>query len=73
MYFREMVRPASLALCTPVVMGFLFRSIGEQTNRPMLGIEVHTFFWLTYQFSVVFVLLSGVAIRVWFFVSYIAL
>ncbi len=37
---REMVKPALLALGAPVVVGFVFRWIGEVTDRSMLGVEV---------------------------------
>lgn len=37
---KEMVKPACLALLTPVVIGFLFRFIGEYTERALLGVEV---------------------------------
>lgn len=37
---REMIKPACLALGTPVLVGFSFRFLGEQTGRQMLGVEV---------------------------------
>ena len=36
----EMIRPAMLALCTPVAVGLLGRFIGRMTDRKMLGVEV---------------------------------
>jgi len=36
---REMIRPASLALVTPVVVGLLFRFVGQYRGQQMLGVE----------------------------------
>jgi len=37
---REMVKPALLALGAPIGVGFLFKTIGGMTGRPLLGLEV---------------------------------
>jgi inorganic pyrophosphatase len=37
---KEMVRPALVALLSPVMVGFVFKWIGVYTDRPMLGVEV---------------------------------
>eukprot|EP01006_Ploeotia_vitrea_P036666 TRINITY_DN66043_c14_g5_i1.p1 TRINITY_DN66043_c14_g5~~TRINITY_DN66043_c14_g5_i1.p1 ORF type:complete len:852 (+),score=421.74 TRINITY_DN66043_c14_g5_i1:85-2640(+) len=37
---RCMIKPAALALGTPVLVGFAFKYVGMWTDRPMLGIEV---------------------------------
>jgi H+-translocating diphosphatase len=37
---REMIKPAALALITPVFIGFLFRYIGAAQGNHMLGVEV---------------------------------
>lgn len=36
----EMIKPAVLALGLPIVVGLVFKYIGNATDRPMLGIEV---------------------------------
>ncbi|CEP03373.1 H(+)-exporting diphosphatase [Plasmodiophora brassicae] len=43
---REMIRPATLALTCPVVIGFVFKWIGNASGRPLLGIEVLAAFLL---------------------------
>jgi len=43
---REMVKPAALALGAPCIIGFGFRFLGENTGRPMLGVEVAAGFLL---------------------------
>ena len=35
-----MTKPALFALLVPVAVGFVFKLIGENSGRPMLGIEV---------------------------------
>jgi H(+)-translocating pyrophosphatase len=37
---KEMVKPALLALLTPICTGFLFKWIGQNSGRPLLGVEV---------------------------------
>jgi len=37
---QQMIKPALLALVSPVVIGLVFRHIGNMTNDRMLGIEV---------------------------------
>ena len=37
---REMVKPALLAVISPVAVGLTFRFIGHLRNRPLLGAEV---------------------------------
>ncbi|ETO10186.1 hydrogen-translocating pyrophosphatase, partial [Reticulomyxa filosa] len=37
---REMIRPAILALASPVMVGLIFRYIGSLKGNPMLGVEV---------------------------------
>jgi len=37
---REMRFPALVCVLTPVVVGIIFRFVGEATNRPLLGAEV---------------------------------
>lgn len=37
---REMVKPGLLAVLSPLVIGFLFRIIGNYRGRPLLGAEV---------------------------------
>jgi len=36
---REMIKPGLLAVISPVAVGFVFRIIGQYTNRPLLGVE----------------------------------
>jgi len=43
---KEMIKPALLALGTPVCVGFFFRVYGTMTNRPYLGAEVTAGFLL---------------------------
>jgi len=37
---RQMVKPALLALLSPVAVGLIFRFVGSMTGRKMLGVEV---------------------------------
>merc|ERR1712071_76058 len=37
---REMRYPGAVAVCTPILIGLIFRFVGEATNRPLLGAEV---------------------------------
>merc|ERR1712196_638154 len=37
---KEMVRPALLAVGSPVAVGVVFRTIATATDRPLLGAEV---------------------------------
>lgn len=37
---REMIRPALLALLSPVIVGFIFKWIGSYTDQEMIGVEV---------------------------------
>jgi Na+/H+-translocating membrane pyrophosphatase len=37
---REMQYPALVCVCTPILIGLIFRFVGEQTGRPLLGAEV---------------------------------
>jgi H(+)-translocating pyrophosphatase len=37
---REMRFPGLVAVLTPIIVGLIFRFIGEATNRPLLGAEV---------------------------------
>eukprot|EP01062_Namystynia_karyoxenos_P059557 TRINITY_DN509_c0_g1_i2.p1 TRINITY_DN509_c0_g1~~TRINITY_DN509_c0_g1_i2.p1 ORF type:complete len:801 (+),score=335.18 TRINITY_DN509_c0_g1_i2:108-2510(+) len=36
---REMIKPGLLAVTMPVTTGFIFRLVGQYTNRPLLGVE----------------------------------
>lgn len=37
---REMVKPGLLAVCSPIIVGVIFRAIGTVRGRPLLGAEV---------------------------------
>merc|ERR1712194_166708 len=37
---REMQFPAAVCVCTPIIIGLLFRFVGKATDRPLLGAEV---------------------------------
>jgi H(+)-translocating pyrophosphatase len=37
---REMVFPGLVCVVTPILVGLIFRFVGEYTNRPLLGAEV---------------------------------
>jgi H(+)-translocating pyrophosphatase len=37
---REMVYPGAVCVVTPILVGLIFRFVGEYTNRPLLGAEV---------------------------------
>ncbi|CAD7941193.1 unnamed protein product [Amoebophrya sp. A25] len=36
---REMVKPALLATLSPILVGFIFRHVGQQRGQPLLGAE----------------------------------
>ncbi|XP_011625765.2 pyrophosphate-energized membrane proton pump 2 isoform X3 [Amborella trichopoda] len=37
---REMIKPGALAIISPIVVGFLFRLLGQYTGHPLLGAKV---------------------------------
>ena len=53
------VAPASLALCTPITIGFGFKLVGNYTGNAMEGIEVVSSF-------LVFASLSGLIMAIFF-------
>ncbi|KAJ1694841.1 hypothetical protein LUZ63_011539 [Rhynchospora breviuscula] len=37
---REMIKPGALAIISPIIIGFIFRILGNITNQPLLGAKV---------------------------------
>ncbi|KAG0453293.1 hypothetical protein HPP92_025957 [Vanilla planifolia] len=37
---QEMIKPGALAIVSPIVIGFIFRVLGEVTGQPLLGAKV---------------------------------